>query len=237
MGAIDATATVGAVRGTSHPLRDDDPMASNRPGITRDWVEQWAARYRVEAANTRWRPGPKFRVAMAKYPAALSLLEPIDNFWDLERHIFQVVGESVRTSGVYAPSQLLTVGYWKSNRPLRYYVRNRAATVATVTRAALAEQSPWYRLDQLIGVGIPVASALLTVWKPDEYTIIDVRALHTLNSFNEKADVTAFVDHDQPWWERRYDLYLKGCADVAKRVGLSLRTLDRALWKWGQQNA
>ena len=85
---------------------------------------------------------------------------------------------------------------------------------------------------------MPVASALLTVWHPDEFTIIDIRALRTLSLLGEAVDEVGFDEHGQPWWETRYDMYLRACRGIAERVEpSSLRQVDRALWKWSQVNA
>ena len=174
----------------------------------------------------------------------LTALDEITNYWDLEDHILTTVGTSVRSRGAYTVAEFLTVAYWKSRRQLANYVANErtSGTVAMVTRAALTTQPPpegrWRRLATLTGVRTPVASALLTVWRPDEYTIIDVWALAALSDLGEGVDSVPFRDHGQPWWEQHYEGYLKACQRIAERLQpLSLRDVDRALWKWGQMNA
>lgn len=218
-------------------------MTSGRTTIDRAFVEEWSERYRRGAINSRWRPGPRFREAMDGRPELTGLAE-ITNYWDLEDHILGTVGTSVRSRGSYSVGEFLTVAYWKSRRQLANYVANErtAGTVATVTEAALGPRPPTEgrraRLATLTGVRTPVASALLTAWRPDEYTIIDVWALAALSALGEEVEGVPFRDHGQPWWEQHYESYLQACMCIAERVRpLSLRDVDRALWKWGQMNA
>lgn len=178
---------------------------------------------------------------MARYPE-LEALDGITNYWDLEQHIFDAVGVAVRSAQSYTVPHFLTVGYWKARRQIARYLTNTGEALEAVTRHALADKPPEEgrrrRLMALAGVRAPVASALLTVWHPDEHTIIDVWALSTLAKLGEAVDGVAFGTHGQPWWEQRYELYLKGCLAIAQRVHpLSLRDVDRALWKWGQMSS
>jgi hypothetical protein len=87
-------------------------------------------------------------------------------------------------------------------------------------------------LTELRGVGVPVASAILTTIFPDRYTIIDFRALEALG--HEPDDVDFY---------ERYLTFCTGLAtDLARReiihpqdgypAPTALRALDRALWQW-----
>ena len=78
-------------------------------------------------------------------------------------------------------------------------------------------------LTALRGVGIPMASAILTAINPERYTVLDFRALESLGIKNWR-DSFAF-----------YVTYLEACRELAARHGKSLRTLDRALWQWSKE--
>ncbi len=142
---------------------------------------------------------------MSGYPE-LDALSAITNYWDLELHIFGSIGDSVQLAQAYSVPAFLTVGYWKTRRQLANYLANEKVTITTVTGAALGAPPPPEgrrgRLAMLAGVRAPVASALLTVWHPEEFTIIDVWALATVSKFGETVDGVAFGDHSQPWWEQ-----------------------------------
>ena len=208
--------------------------------ITAAFVSEWTDRYRRGAATTRWRPGPKLREAMPLYPE-LAVLDDITNYWDLEEHIFLTIGSSVRTRGSFTMAEFLTVGYWKTPRQLGKYLANANQVVSITGEALESTLSPPGRrqaLCRLDGVGVPVASTLLAAWRPEEFTIIDIWALAALAHFGEHANGVAFDARSQAQWESDYEQYLAGCAAIAERVKpLTLRDVDRALWKWGQLNA
>ena len=79
-------------------------------------------------------------------------------------------------------------------------------------------------LDALPYVGIPVASAFLTAIRPSRFTVIDRQAY--------KALCVAFPKNLQP---EEYVHYLDFCKGQATRLGVSLRTYDRALWQHGSE--
>jgi hypothetical protein len=78
----------------------------------------------------------------------------------------------------------------------------------------------------LKGVGIPVASAILTMVYPDRYTIIDFRALEALGI--QRGDGEETVEF--------YLEYLQTCRSLAQEYKIDLRTLDRALWQWSKEH-
>lgn len=91
----------------------------------------------------------------------------------------------------------------------------RLASRAKTVRCAVAV------LDGLDGVGIPVASAILTAIKPTEYTVLDVRACRSLGQ------------KDPPNTPEFYEQYLDYCHQLKNAHNVDLRTLDRALFWFG----
>jgi len=79
-------------------------------------------------------------------------------------------------------------------------------------------------LTGLRGVGTPMASAILTALDQEQYTVIDFRALEALGVANAQADLEFYIRH-----------YLPECKRLASEAGVSLRTLDRALWAWSKR--
>jgi hypothetical protein len=218
-------------------------MATPPVTIDGDFVETWSARYRCGSANSRWRTGPKLRAAIKAYPE-LQVLSQLTTYWDVEEYIFDTIGSAVRQAGSYTLPQLLLVGYWKTPRQLANYRKNAADPdkVHRVTQEALSDDAPAIEkpsgLSALDGVRVAVASAHLTVWHPEQFTIIDIWSLKALSLCGESIDGVGFREHGQSWWERHYDMYLRACLAIAERVKpLSLRDVDRSLWKWGQLNA
>ncbi len=142
-----------------------------------------------------------------------------------ERRLFEEVGPRVADRGFYERDEFLEVVRWKNNRGLGHAEANTAAEIQEASRLALWASDPWsWRILTLLsGVGTAVASALLTVASPDRYTVIDRRAVGTLRTAERLGD-------DWP----SYNRYLELCRGIADDVGVSLRTLDRALWKYSQ---
>ena len=79
----------------------------------------------------------------------------------------------------------------------------------------------------LKGVGEPVASAILHFYDKDDYPILDKYALCTLGINHPK------VKYDALFWQE----YVDFCREKAYDHGVSMRILDRALWKYSQSGA
>jgi hypothetical protein len=151
----------------------------------------------------------------------------------LEDRLFRVISPVLRRRGHLTREELLTIGRWKSPRARSRLEENGAKRVRAITSMALApnalERSSV--LMALSGVGIPIASAILAIWDPHNYTVFDWRATETLRRAGY-FDVSA--------GRASFGLYLSVCRDVADGLDLpdmpisKLRILDRALWKYSQ---
>ena len=150
-----------------------------------------------------------------------------------EDRLFLQVGSAVRAQGYFSRAQFLQVGEWKSPRSRSLYRRNTEAQVRTITALALGSlvEERLSTLTALLGVQDAVASALLTVWDPERFTVTDWRARETLT----RAGKFRTSGGRAP-----YGLYLAVCRDIADGLDVSvggisrLRRLDRALWKCSQ---
>lgn len=132
-------------------------------------------------------------------------------------------------AGEYGIENLKIIVRWKSARPIRWIEGNNAKTIVDALGFAASKnanvKAAIEKLDDLYGVGIPMASAILTMMHPKVYTIIDVRALEALGVV------------DWPNTSDFYEAYLRKCRELAKQHGKSLRTLDRALWQWSKDQS
>ena len=116
---------------------------------------------------------------------------------------------------------------WKTVRSRPKVAANTDAAVVDATRRALAavdEPSRIAALLELEGVGVPTASTLLYFAFPDDYPILDVRALESLGVKPRSTYPVSF------WLE-----YLETCRDLSRRAGVSIRTLDKALWQHSKE--
>lgn len=133
-------------------------------------------------------------------------------------------------SGDYGRENLKVIVRWKSARRIAFIDHNTDSEIARALRFAsnerTSEGSAIETLDGLHGVGVPMASAILTAVFPTKYTIIDVRALESLG-------VTQWPNDSAEYYMR----YLQKCRELAHRYNVPLRTLDRALWQWSKEQS
>jgi hypothetical protein len=145
-----------------------------------------------------------------------------------ERRLFHEIGPRAQSQGFLSRGQLRSVVEWKSARSTGLLAKNSDPLVREVTRRAF-EPGAVERLSTLTalhGVQDAVASAILTVWDPEHYTVWDYRARWTLGQANKLDERSSFG------W------YLAVCRSIADALEIEpgdiskLRLLDRALWQY-----
>jgi GrpB-like predicted nucleotidyltransferase (UPF0157 family) len=137
------------------------------------------------------------------------------------------LGAAVRARGHYTRAELIEVCAWKTVRSRPKVAANSARKVVAVTSRALAATDETERISALLeleGVGMPTASTLLYFVFPDEYPILDVRALESLGVKGRSGYPISF------WLA-----YLSACRSLARLAGVSMRTLDKALWQHSKE--
>jgi hypothetical protein len=159
----------------------------------------------------------------------------------LEDRLLSTTHDAIGRRGYLTRGELIEIVGWKSRRTLGVMKRNpniadADETIRDVTRLALARDSTpdWMRhriLCILYGVGHPVASAILTIWDPDNHTVIDVR---TVAALRKLWKLGLLVD-EPPARTDRYWAYLEVFRKIAGSLGARSRDLDRALWEWNRQ--
>jgi hypothetical protein len=139
----------------------------------------------------------------------------------------RAAGATARTRGHYTRDEFLAVCLWKTARSRSKVAANDAETVEHTTGQAFSSSEEAVRIEVLTslrGVGIPTASALLHFAFPDDYPILDVRALASLGRRGRTVYPVSF------WLE-----YLSACRALAREHGVSIRTLDKALWQHSKE--
>ena len=144
----------------------------------------------------------------------------------LTEAIIQDVFPSYARNGFLTKEEFLTVCAWKTPRSRRRCESNDADLIREVSALAKATESERLRIQiwtLLAGVKWPTASVFLHFAFPNQYPILDFRALWSL-----KTEVPA--QYSFPfWWD-----YVGFCRALARRVKVSTRTLDQALWKYSE---
>jgi hypothetical protein len=144
-------------------------------------------------------------------------------FGDSDDGRWLATGAAARARGHYTRAEFLDICAWKTPRSRPRVVANSEAAVINATGRALAARDEATRIAALLelhGVGMPTASTLLYFVFPDDYPILDVRALESLGVRPRSTYPVSF------WLE-----YLQACRMLARQTGVSLRTLDKALWQ------
>jgi hypothetical protein len=145
-----------------------------------------------------------------------------------ETHLL-ALGVAARTRGHFARDEFIEVCAWKTPRSRPRVASNSEAVVIEATSRALApadEQTRISSLLELAGVGVPTASTLLYFAFPDDYPILDVRALESLGVKPRSQYPVSF------WLD-----YLDACRGLARRHGVNIRTLDKALWQHSKERS
>jgi len=174
-------------------------------------------------------------------PEVSRLQQLAEDYWtanpgefELEKAAFEA-GKKIR-EGDFSVENLATIVKWKSARVVHYLRENSSEKVKQALERATAPEAKArdaiLSLVQLHGVGIPVASAILTAIFPERYTIIDFRALEALGHGLQDASF--------------YEKYLAFCKNLAdsgviqpqkdRPAATALRALDRALWQWSNEH-
>jgi len=158
-----------------------------------------------------------------------------NNFLELASrydHVYRMTDEKVekkiklllRKQRYLMRANLIKLACWKSNRPRRYYESNDDQAVREVTRFSFGTPSERARIESLLvlkGVGWPVASAILHFAFPDEYPIMDFRAIRSLGWTQPQT-------YDFDFWKK----YCNKIGSLARTHKLSIRTVEKALWMY-----
>ena len=158
--------------------------------------------------------------------------EPLYVLTDLESEIFSEVGPKTKVRESFKRKHFLKVDEWKAIGVLSGLEELSSDDIDFVTGVALDEDTPnRFRLpllQMLPGVGIPMASTLLTVVNPKKFSIMDSRALTVLHDFN-------LVSTDNPS-HMDYQTYHKLMKSLAKGANCAPIDLYRALIAYSRQD-
>jgi hypothetical protein len=156
-------------------------------------------------------------------------------FYDLERYLFIEVGPRFARTGDLSPADFYMIVIWKANRA-KTKVRDRldkreggfAAAVKCMAASLHASAGSMQKLKVVMkgwGFALPMATAILTVLYPDDFSVYDVRVCGQVEGGFEKLANRQFSD--DLWTE--YQKFLNAVRAAAPEK-LGLRDKDRYLW-------
>lgn len=169
----------------------------------------------------------RFPIPQIKRLAALYIDKLRERDQKMTGQIENDVFPSYRQKRYLTKQEFLMVCAWKTPRSKprcesndEEYVREISALVMQRTTSERLRIEAWTLLS---GVKWPTASVFLHFGFPDNYPIIDFRALWSL-----RAEVPAKYNFE--FWEK----YTQACRRIARKAGVTMRILDQALWKYSE---
>jgi hypothetical protein len=152
----------------------------------------------------------------------------------LENYLLDIVGPRFRTTGELSPIDFYMMVVWKSNRA-KTRVRDRLIArggtfnnaVELISVQIRPNVSPKERLKGLMvdwGLRLPMASAILTILYPEDFTVYDIRVCEALPEFSNLSNLKF---GDKLW--TRYQNFVEA-VHAAVPDDRSLRGKDHYLW-------
>jgi len=158
-------------------------------------------------------------------------------FYDIEDYLFKVVSTRYRQQKTLTAFDFFCIVIWKANRAKSKIAErllahdngqtNLEAAVGVLIGAISEAKGHKTRLSVLIetwGFRLPMASAILTVLYPEDFTVYDIRVCDVLGDFKDAQYKTDFA----MLWER-YSAYVTAVRNAVPECS-SLRDKDRFLW-------
>jgi hypothetical protein len=172
-------------------------------------------------------------------------------YFNPEEYLFNDVSKRFHEDGYLTAFDFFCIVIWKANRAKskiadrllapKHGHKDLDSAVKALTSAIHSEKEPKGRLLIMMNkekwetrlpkweFRLPMASAVLTVLYPDEFTIYDVRVCETLNDFKNLQNKSRFEDI----WSG-YEDFVKRVKSAASEQP-TLRNKDR--WLWGKSFA
>ena len=132
--------------------------------------------------------------------------------------------------GSLSKPELLQMAKWKDRFVPSKIDKNPPGFIEKITGAAFGLDDDWAKLSKLTeiyGVAESVASVILHLYDEGDYPLIDVHALRTIGIDSQT------INYDEPFWRE----YVDFCRAKAERYDVSMRALDRALYKYSERDA
>jgi len=156
-------------------------------------------------------------------------------YYDLESYLFDTVAPRFARQGHLSAADFFCIVIWKANRAKEKIARRLLAqgyhdldaAVHALTSGLAQRTNAKDRLRYLWedwGLRLPMASAILAVLYPDDFTVYDTRVCGVLGEFH---NLNNLVNFDNLW--RGYQAYKHAVEESAPK-GLTLRDKDRYLW-------
>jgi len=148
-------------------------------------------------------------------------------FYNLEEYLFQVVGPRFRKDGTLSVDDFFCIVIWKANRAKTNIKKKLSRTttlsesIKELTNDVIQSKSLEEKLETMIKkwkFGLPMATAILTVLYPEDFTVYDYRVREQLGLSDIYSVKKYFKD------------FLPVVKKYAKSLNQSMRETDKELW-------
>lgn len=150
--------------------------------------------------------------------------------YDLEKQLFGEINRNFKKNKTLSDEEFFKIVIWKSNRAkgkVLAGIKKSKKSIRQIMRDVYNAKNPEEKikiLTKIKWIGLPIASAILTVCYPNKFTILDYRVWDILlkdkkvKAKNPPKSISEYLD------------YVDICKNYAKKLKLSLRDFDRAMW-------
>lgn len=177
-------------------------------------------------------------------------LTTYEQYYNLENYLFDEVRPRFKNTKLLSPFDFFAIAIWKSNRNKtrlrdgfldegrleKSSLKIICKTLASFERGARPDEVV-ESLRKVWGMGIPVASAYLTVLYPEDFTIVDERAIF---AFTHHPSLTGYYGINKPQDQLQpnpittvngYLRYVEVCKMARQDLEIStLREFDKLIW-------
>lgn len=150
--------------------------------------------------------------------------------YDLEKQLFGEINRNFKKNKTLSDEEFFKIIIWKSNRAkgkVLAEIKKSNKSVKQIMRDVYntkALDGKIKILTRIKGIGLSIASAILTVCYPNKFTILDYRVWNILLK-DKKVKYK-----NLPTLTLKYLDYVNICKNYAKKLKLSLRDFDRVMW-------
>ena len=141
----------------------------------------------------------------------------------------------IKQQAYFNKQEFLRMCSWKSPRPRRLYQSNSSAVIRRISFKVFAAESEKEKIELLTslkGVGIPTASAILTLTDPQAYGVIDIRVWQLLYQFGAVRTRPSGAGFSFDNWLE----FLERLRYWAQKYNSSVRDVERALFDHHKEN-
>jgi|GEM_PF-5609331 hypothetical protein len=160
-----------------------------------------------------------------------------ESLWDLESRLLDEVGSLLSERRPIKVEELCDAARWRGLQSLNWIQSNDPKFIQEISRLAFDKDAANFLRHHILmilkGVGLSLASAVVTMYDQYNFTVIDARSKASLKALNKwpEKDPEKEIAWDHPSGHG-YMEYVSMMRYFAGELYCELRNLERALWQW-----